>query len=225
MALHRPTRPGAVVFDFDGTLAHLTIDFAAMRNEVTALVLAAGIADPSVLQLYALEMVDAARALLPEDVGRRLAERSHAAIERIELEAASRGGLLPGVEEALADLRRAGVRVGVITRNCRAAVLTVAPGLLSQADALLARDDTAAYKPDPRHVLECLAVLGRPAASAVMVGDHAMDVQTARAAGVRAVGVLTGACDERGFWAAGADAVYADVPAAVRDFLRGCDVE
>lgn len=55
--------------------------------------------------------------------------------------------------------------------------------------------DVSRRKPDPEGILKCLAELGVAPDAAIYVGDTPVDIQASRAAGVRAVCVLTGAGD------------------------------
>lgn len=208
----------AVIFDFDGTLAHLTIDFGLMRSKVLEIVRAHGLPDEDLEGMYALELVEEAcrRAPDADGLGRRCAE----AIEAVELAAASEACLVDGVAKALHALREAGLRVGVITRNCRRAVLAVDPGLLDRVDALVAREDAHRVKPDPGHVRQCLEIMGATEARVAIVGDHPMDMATAGHAGALGVGVLTGNSSAADLEDAGADVVVADVPAAVAWILE-----
>lgn len=83
------------------------------------------------------------------------------------------------------------------------AVLTNKPGEMSRAilDRLglsgrflrvIGGDDLGSRKPDPEGLRVLLAQAGADPHQATMVGDSAIDVLTARAAGVRAVGVAWG---------------------------------
>jgi len=61
----------AVLFDFDGTLVHLNIDFGRMRAEVEALLPQYGLSMEGRSTLYVLELIeDATRELKVEDEGR-----------------------------------------------------------------------------------------------------------------------------------------------------------
>jgi phosphoglycolate phosphatase len=205
-------RPGAVVFDFDGTLAHLTIDFAEMRLRAEACIVAAGIDPDDLGRLHVLELVAAACARLDPAAAAGLALQCDRAIQEVEVEAAMGAGLLPGTREALAGLRAGGFAVGVITRNCRPAVLRAAPDLLEHVGVLLARGDCPTTKPDPAHVRCCLSALGMAGMPAAVVGDHAMDMETARAGGWLALGVTSGAGTADQLLSAGAHRVFAGVP-------------
>lgn len=210
--MHAFTGVSAVVFDFDGTLAHLTIDFGRMRRDVLALLPVHGVPPEGLERLYVLELIEAAARRLEgmgrEGVAFRLA--AHAAIERVEIEAAAAGGLLPGVPDALEALDARGFRLGIVTRNCAAAVSAVLDGAGGRRlphRVLLTRDDVPRVKPDPAHIEAALVALGVPAGAAVMVGDHPMDVEAGRRVGMRTVGVLTGQSPRAAFDAAGADLV------------------
>jgi phosphoglycolate phosphatase len=80
------------------------------------------------------------------------------------------------------------------------AVLTNKPGGMSRAvlaglglsvrfRRIYGGGDLATRKPDPEGLLRLLEEAGAPRGEALMVGDSAIDVRTARAAGVRVVGV------------------------------------
>ncbi len=212
-AVLAPPRPDVVVFDFDGTLARLTIDFGAMRRAVIACLEASGVPEFARSDRHVLEMIEDACAALPAEASAELRRRCDAEVERIEVSAARSGGLLPGVREALDGLRSHGLGVGIITRNCRQAVLTSAPDILERVDALVARGDTPFVKPDPAHVRACVELLGASDGRIAVVGDHPMDMTTARAGGWRGFGVLCGAGNVESLLDAGAEAVFGSAPA------------
>ena len=110
----------------------------------------------------------------------------------IEMGAADTAEVHPGVPELLETLRERGIRVGIVTRNCRAAVEHILNRNSLSYDVLLTRDDVEAVKPDPAHLLAALRLLQVEPQRALMVGDHPMDVQAGRAVGTRTAAVLTG---------------------------------
>jgi len=208
----------AVLFDFDGTLAELTIDFGEMRQRVQDLLADFGVPLSALSARYVLELVDEGAAHLAANggEGKRFHDRAHAAIEAVELTAASRGRLVAGAREALERLAEAGVPFAIVTRNCRRAVTA----LLDRENSafVLTRDDVTHVKPDPRHLDEALARLNCTGERALMVGDHPMDMTTAGALGMRAIGVLTGNSTAASLSEAGALLVLpsvADLPAAL----------
>lgn len=185
----------AVVFDFDGTLAELVLDFTAMKNAVAASAAPYLGAVPPPDGLPALEyadhLADRIRRVSPADAGRFLAEAAEA-IRDMETEAAGKARLFPETRAALTALARRGMGVGIITRNCRAAVDRVFPDARDFAGVILARDDVSRVKPDPRHLLDALRVLGALPERSLMAGDHPMDLATGKAAGSLTAGVASG---------------------------------
>jgi phosphoglycolate phosphatase len=204
----------AVVFDFDGTLARLNIDFVMMRAAVRDLPLCRAIPEEKLADLYTLEMIEAAGALIAErsktDASRFLKE-AYFAVTEIEMEAAQKGELFPGAKRVLAELKRRSIKTGIVTRNCRAAVLRVFPDIGLYADATLTREDSRNVKPHPDHLQNALGILGVSEKDAAMVGDHPMDIMAARKAGSCAIGVLTGSADAKRLLDAGADMILTDV--------------
>ena len=201
----------AVVFDFDGTLAILNIDFADMRAQVMEH-LSSFDMDPHAWEhLYILEFIIKARALLaerhPGTEAKYYDEAMHL-IQTIELEAAREGRLIEGTETMLQTLRGKGIKTGVVTRNCRAALECVFPGVYEATDVVLSRDHIDRVKPDREHLLHALRCLDARAGQAAMVGDHPMDMILARNIGTKAIGVLTGSSGKEALISSGADMVF-----------------
>ncbi len=196
----------ALIFDFDGTLAELNIDFAAMRQTVEALARARGFAGPWPAAGYLLEQVAEVSARLGNGYGRQALEL----IEAVELEAAARGRLFAFTRPLLVQAQRAGLAVAIISRNCGPAIRRVFPDIERHCGVFAPREAVSRVKPDPGHPLTALAALGVGPEAAVLIGDHPVDIQTARAAGCRAVGVASGRVDRAGLLAAGADLALND---------------
>lgn len=185
----------AFVFDFDGTLARLNIDFGEMRRQVYRIIERYGMTPSQFDHLYILEMIEAAVAQCGQrDAERagRLSREAHASIVTLESESARSSGMLPGAVETLQFLRQQGFKVGVVTRNCGAAVRTMCASIDQLCDVFLPRDAVRFAKPHPEHLQRALDHLHVPAREAVMVGDGPIDVDAGRALGLMTVAVLTG---------------------------------
>ena len=100
-----------------------------------------------------------------------------------------------GVVAVLADLRAAGVAVGVATSKRRESAEQAMDilGISEHVEVLVAMEDTERHKPDPTPLLLALERMGRSANGAVYVGDAVVDVLAGKAAGMDTVAVTWGA--------------------------------
>ncbi|MCK9392547.1 MAG: HAD family hydrolase [Syntrophales bacterium] len=200
----------AFVFDFDGTIASLTIDFPEMRKAVLAKLKSFGIPCDGFRDLYVLEMISSGKQLIANRFpGQENAyfQQADALVKDIEINAARRGSLIDGIREMLIHLRSRSLKIGIVTRNCRDAVNIVFPDILSFVDIVLTRDETILVKPDPDHLIKVLEAFGLPAAKTAMVGDHGMDMKLAKDVGAYAIGVLTGHASAAELSSAGANMI------------------
>ena len=189
------TRIKAVVFDFDGTLARLTLDFSILNETVHNAVREVFPTAPPFTP-PALEWVEACRRMLgakQTDLAMLINCRAEEALTVVEVAAAEKGELFPHTRPLLKLLNKEGIAAGVITRNCRAAVLTVFPDLEAFCP-LLAREDVPSPKPDPAHLWRMLEILHVAPQDSLMVGDHPMDILTGQRAGAMTAGVTCGHC-------------------------------
>jgi phosphoglycolate phosphatase len=198
----------AIVFDFDGTLAELHLDFADMKRRLRLLALEYLKDVPTPPVLPALEWLEGLIAKLREiDEAAALdfEERAGALIKDIEVDAARRGSLFPFTRSLLRDLQTAGIKVAIITRNCEQAVRIVFPDLNQYCAGFLARDHVNRVKPDPDHLLQALEKIASPPETALMVGDHPLDVQTGHRSGILTAGVASGHASQEDLARSGAD--------------------
>ena len=124
------------------------------------------------------------------------------------------GFALPGARELLETLRGDGHALWAATSakaeevNGRLEVLGVRGDILA---GVVSSGDVARSKPAPDIFVEACKRARCQPEQAIVIGDTAWDMQAARAAGVRAVAVLTGGAFSRAeLVAAGAAAVYED---------------
>lgn len=103
----------------------------------------------------------------------------------------------PGVIAALDRLEAAGYTFAVCTNKYErlSTALIGALGLDHRFAAICGQDTFAFRKPDPRHLLETIAMAGGDPARAIMVGDSRTDIDTAKAAGIPVVAVDFGYTD------------------------------
>jgi phosphoglycolate phosphatase len=202
----------AVVFDFDGTLAVLNIDFSSMRKGILGLMKEYAIPEDSIRQTYLLEIIDEAyRGLLQKapDGAEQFCLRAHRFLEAFEIASAEEGSLIPGVREMLSILRVKGLRLGIVTRNCEKAVRRVFPEIDDFCDVFVPRNLIQTVKPHPDHLALVMKTLGFSGTQCLMVGDHPIDIEAGKRAGMKTAGVLTGRTGREEFERSGADFVLA----------------
>lgn len=160
----------AVVYDLDGTLVELAVDWDQVREAVAA-ELRDRDQDPGGLTLW--ELLERA-----EQTGDAAAVLS--TIASHERRGARNSTPLP----AAAELPRS-VPVGVCSLNCEAAcrIALETHGLTEHVDAVVGRDTVSARKPAPEPLYAVLDRLGGTGRS-VFVGDSETDREAATRAGV-----------------------------------------
>jgi phosphoglycolate phosphatase len=206
-----------VIFDYDGTLVWLNINFDYIRQDIEQLLVGYDIDFRALKGLYVLEMID--------EVTKNISKRSphegtafyHKALEVVtehEVMAAKKGHIIPGVKTMLKMLRKRGIKIAIITRNCDKAVKMVFPDIENFSDVYLPRDYVSQVKPHPDHFALALEKMGVNSPTyCLMVGDHLMDIEGGQGMGMKTAGVLTGKIPRAGFKKAGADYIVDDVTA------------
>ena len=204
----------AIIFDFDGTLAILNIDFSLMRKHVFDLMARYGIEEKTVREKYLLEIIDEVYQTLWEknpSAAEAFHRESHYILHEVEMKAAEEGRLIPGTEATLKSLRRKGIKVGIITRNCEEAVRKVFPDIDDFCDIFVSRNSVKKVKPHPDHLTYVTKSLNISGKESAMVGDHVTDIQAGKRVDMKTIGVLTGRTREEEFEKAGADYVLEDM--------------
>jgi phosphoglycolate phosphatase len=126
------------------------------------------------------------------------------------MEAAEKGRLFPGTEATLKNLREKGIKIGIITRNCKDAVRKVFPNIDGFCDVFVSRDSVKKVKPHPDHLTYVMKSLKTSGEKTLMVGDHPIDIQAGKRIGIETIGVLTGRTKKEEFENAGADYILRD---------------
>ena len=180
----------AVLFDLDGTLIDSGAIILASFRHATQTVLRREIPDAELAALVGgsniheqMRSIDAAQVDELVRVYREHNEPLHDQLEAFE-----------GIEHVLAELKREGRRLGIVTAKRRQTVelaFAVLP-LERYFDVVVTSDMTERHKPDPEPVRKALERLGVEPGEAAFVGDSPFDVASGKAAGVFTVGVAWG---------------------------------
>ena len=189
----RPVK--AVVFDLDGTLMDSKIDYEKMGNRIKALLASRGLPEPLEDRHKVYKVISGGAATLREyGLPEASLEATMAEMEEImngiELEALDAMELKPYAREVVAELHGEGLGLGVATRSHREYTLRGLKryDMLRFFHHVVARDDVPHPKPDPRHLLYTIRLLGVDPGDTLFIGDTTTDLQTADAAGVEFIG-------------------------------------
>ena len=158
-----------------------------------------------------LSLPVAVRGLIPEctpDVQDAVVESYKQAFRNARAEGRLSQQLVPGIRDVLETLAGAGWALGVATgMSDRGLAHCLAENGVTDLFATLQTADRHPSKPHPSMVQAALLETGTTAASAVMIGDTVFDMEMARSAGMRALGVDWGYHASNDLLAAGAELV------------------
>lgn len=189
----RPVK--AVVFDLDGTLMDSKIDYEKMGNRIRELLTSRGLPEPLKDRRKVYQVISGGAATLREyGLPEASLEATMAEMETImndiELEALDAMELKPYARTVVAELHGEGLGLGVATRSHREYTLRGLKryDMLRFFHQVVARDDVPYPKPDPRHLLYTIRLLGVDPGDTLFIGDTTTDLQTADAAGVEFIG-------------------------------------
>jgi phosphoglycolate phosphatase len=188
--------PGlTVVFDLDGTLVDTAPDLVDTLNFVFA---REGL--PPVPYEPARQMIGGGARRMIER-GLQLEGRSFNAtevdrlfgvfIEHYAAHIADRSRPFPGLEDALDRLAAENYRFAICTNKLEglSRLLLNALGMAGRFKAITGQDTFGIQKPNPEVLRRTIAMAGGKLSGAVMVGDSATDIDTARAAGIPVIAV------------------------------------
>jgi len=178
VALCRPFRAKAVLFDLDGTL----IDSVGAYLEVARIV-----AQPHGLEVIERHVRQALatgnnfwRDVVPED-----RKDAHAIMKALPAHAMrewprvlrERGKVFEGTARTLDAIKRLGIRLGIVS-GARPEVLELLRknNVLDSFDLIVLGVDVSSRKPDPEGIVKCLSELGVAPDAAVYVGDTPVDI-------------------------------------------------
>lgn len=181
----------AVLFDLDGTLIATDLDFAAMKQALLRLTAEFSPLPSGLEQLDMLSIIQKASEQIANAWERAAYQQAaEELLVSFELPAARLAEEIPPARKVVSALVEKGVRVGLVTRNCRSAALVALGRVPLPHQVLLTRNDVAHPKPHPEQLLEAARLLKAQPQLSIMVGDHPMDVQGGKSAGMFTVGVV-----------------------------------
>ena len=217
-----------VMFDFDGTLVDSQWAIAQVAGEAFT---SAGLPAPSVervrrvvgmpLEAAIAQLLRGAvdGAHVTDPLTARLAADYRAAFFRLHTRPEFREPLIDGAKSALEALDHPNVFVGIATaKGRRALTASLERHGIARHFATLKTADDGPGKPHPQILLDAMAEFAVAPARTLVVGDTTYDIELARNAGARALGVAWGYHAPEDLMAAGAERVlesFAEVTLAL----------
>ncbi len=212
-------RYNSILFDLDGTLLdtlqdlHNSVNYALQKNglpeqsfEHTRLSVGNGI-----LRLIQLSVPNGISEELLQSVFADF--KAHYAAHDLDNTAP-----YPGIPEALAELKKVGYRMGVVSNKVDFAVQNLNKAFFGLHLAVGERDGIP-RKPHPDMVRFAMQELGADPQATVYVGDSEVDIQTAKNAGLDCLSVTWGFRETSALQAAGATTLI-DSPEDLVAYLR-----
>jgi len=190
-----------IVYDLDGTLADTAEDLVATLNWLLEreglpplkVESAGSLVGGGARALITRGFAASGKSLDPETLEALFVEF----LARYNAHIVDRSRLYPGVEKALGAFARLGWRQAVCTNKIEASakLLLAKLGIAERFAFICGQDTFGVGKPDAAPLLKTIAASGGARERAIMVGDSAADIKTARAAGVPVIAVDFGYTD------------------------------
>jgi phosphoglycolate phosphatase len=194
-----------VIWDLDGTLLDTLSDLAASTNYALAQCRRPLRSREEVRMMVGNGVPNLIRRALGEDGADCFEDALSLFLRHYHVHDRDETVPYPGIMELLSHLSDKGIVHSVVSNKVDSAVRELCDFYFGESIALCVGDDPSRRKkPAPDSVLHVLKTLGVEKEEAVYVGDSEVDIETARNAGVRGIGVLWGFRDREVLIQAGA---------------------
>jgi pyrophosphatase PpaX len=208
-------RPRAIFFDVDGTMIPLIVAVKTFQETC---------------RHFHIKVITS-KELLGNAIGYKLGETIHKMIpdaipiekefdkyfEEIQIKNFKKyGKLIPHVKPTLEFIHNKGIKIGIVTTKKRSEALAILNGYKLHYNVLVGGDDVRSRKPSPEPVLKACEDAEVNPRYCIFVGDHPFDMMAAKAAGCKAIGVLTGWGNEKNLKDAGADYIIKDLRGLIK---------
>jgi phosphoglycolate phosphatase len=209
----------AVIFDLDDTLVESKVDFPKFKRLVIEKIVSFGedrdgysMSETVVKTINRFEERQRQAGIPKAEIERRLSMLDKI-MDEVEMERAGETEAYEGATRLLEELRRNGIKVGILTRGCQAyaAAVLQRTGLAELVDSVECRSSHVKAKPNPEAYIRLVNSLGVKLDETIFVGDHPIDATCAANAGVPFVAVMTGDVPEKALRDSGSVEVFRDV--------------
>ncbi len=170
----------AILFDFDGTLFELKVDWLQVRQELKELLKFSGPA--AEFRPLKPRIQEIAGGSL------ELEQRAYDIISRYEIQGAKDGYSHEGAKEILEWCQEQGIKIVILTRNTKNCVFPVLKKYQwPQPELIVGREDVKKEKPDPEAGLLVLEKLQLQKEECLIVGDSLPDLELAKNLSIKSV--------------------------------------
>lgn len=220
-----------VIFDLDGTLAAFNLDYKALRGEVREYLIHIGVPTSQLsVKENLFEMLAKAELYFKNGAKQEQAYKDArvkclAIAEKYEMEAAALTSLQPGALEALKELKKQKIKIGLCTTSSEAAANYILKRfkIADYFQVIVSREKVKNVKPDTEQLELALKTLGAKPNTAVIVGDSIADMQSAKELKAITVGTPTGIATQKQLTTAGANYIItalSDLPILIKELNK-----
>jgi len=208
-----------IVFDLDGTLVQSAIDFRKMKGKMIEYLVSRGVdegllspQETNVVILGKSEKNLAEKGVSQSEI-KRILEQVEEIMNEVEMESVANVTEIGGVKEALKMLKEQGYKIAVLTRSHHDYSVEALKntGLLGYFNLILGREETPKPKPYAEALEHAAKLLKLNIDELILVGDHPIDLECAKNAKTRFIGVLTGSAKPETWGEAGCSEVLMSV--------------
>ena len=184
----------AVMFDFDLTLADSSSGIVECTQYALRTMGAPEIGSEQIHSVIGLPLQGMFQTLTGNGESEHADEFARLFVEMADKVMVSSTQIYAEVPDLFEQLQGQGINVAIVSTKFRYRIEAVldAARLRRLVNTIVGGEDVHRHKPHPDALVLALTHLRVPAASAIYVGDHPVDADAARAAGVSFVGVLSG---------------------------------
>ena len=178
----------AVLFDFDGTLVFLPINYDRMRYKLKELFSQFGIKSDFHPLIDSIE--DSLLKL--ENVSKPLAkvikEKVYSIVDEEELKSIENAELANDAKEVLSALKMNNKKIAIISRNGEKCITECISRLnITKPDLIVSRNDVNKLKPDPEHIMVAVNKFKLKPSQVILVGDSYHDIECGKKLNVKTI--------------------------------------
>ncbi|ALM75077.1 HAD-IA family hydrolase [Thermococcus barophilus] len=175
------------IFDLDGTLIGAPMTFTEIKEKLREKLLEIGIPQEIIGDLTPMYE---SLFRIAEETGKDVNELKKL-LEELEVKRVHESFLFEGTKEILEFLKSQGIKLAIMTRNCRDATLKALEmhGIKDYFELILTRDDVSwrEVKPNEMHIKRILEHFKVPSTKTVVIGDHGYDIIPAKKVGALSI--------------------------------------